>query len=283
MVTSAAHAMLNKTTREIWGRGETYVDVGKVSVVRWDDRSIEVTVAGTSSYQVSLREAGSGFTRRCDCPYASGATSGRICKHLVAVALEWDALRNMPRPSAEEVEELTIPPPEISRRQINVLFADPLHADLDLLRAYAEAGSWSRPHSRLPNAPRMKSDPGRPISVSELRRAFGVIQRWAHRSLYDPYFCTGEMMAAFCEVLRILRARSESTPPPVAAEALLVAQQFHRSLVLELIDDSDGLHTFGEAHLDDLCAAIRGRVVSVEQRVSVQERLGIFEAGRGSY
>ncbi len=283
MVTSAAYAMLNKTTSEVWSRGEAYADGGKVSVVHWDDRGIEATVTGTARYQVSLRQAANGFTRRCDCPYAGGSSGKVICKHLIAVALAWDAQRGLPRPTAQEVEQLTIPPPEISRRQINALFADPLHADLDLLRACAEAGSWSRPHSRLPHAPRMKSDPAQPISISELRRAFGTIQRWADRSSYDLYFCAGEMMAACCEVLRVFRGRIEATPAPVAAEALVVAQRFHRTLVLELIDDSDGLHTFGEAHLDDLFAAMKDRTVPPNQRAIVQERLKAFEAGRGDY
>jgi SWIM zinc finger len=283
MLQSAAHAMLEKTAIEVWRRGEAYVDGGKVSVVQWNDRGIEATVAGTSSYQVSLRQAANGFTRRCDCPYAGGSSSKVICKHLVAVALAWDARRGLPRPTAQEVEQLIIPTPEISRRQINALFADPLHADLDVLRAAVEAGSWVREHSRLPNAPRLKSDPARPISISELRRAFGTIQRWTNRSLYDLYFCAGEMMAAFCEVLRIIRARIRVTPAPVAAEALVVAQRFHRTLVLELIDDSDGLHIFGEAHLDDLFAAIKGRAVPPNQRVIVQKRLKAFVTGRGNY
>jgi uncharacterized Zn finger protein len=283
MVQSAAHAMLEKTTIEIWRRGEAYADGGKVSVVHWDDRGIEATVAGTSSYQVSLHKAPNGFTRRCDCPYAGGSSGKVICKHLVAVALAWDARRGLPRPTLQEVEQLTIPPPEISRRQINALFADPLHADLDLLRAAVEAGSWVREHNPLPNAPRMKTNPAQPISISELRRAFGTIQRWTNRSLYDLYFCAGEMMAAFCEVLRIIRARIEATPPPVAAEALVVAQRFHRTLVLELIDDSDGLHIFGEAHLDGLFAAIKNRTVPPDQRAIVQKQLKSFEAGRGDY
>ena len=280
MVKSAAHAMLNKTPSEVWRRGEAYADKGKVAVVQWDDRGIEAIVTGTAPYQVSLRHSGSGFTRRCTCPYAAGRN---ICKHLVAVALEWDARRGLPRPTAQEVEQLTIPPPQISRRQINALFADPLHADLDLLRTYVESGSWVRNHSRLPNVPRMKNDPAQPISISELRRAFGTIQRWADRSIYDPYFCAGEMMAAFCEVLRIIRTRIEATPLPVAAEALVMAQGFHRTLFLELIDDSDGLHTFGEAHLDAFFGLIKGQAVSPDQQATAHEHLKAFEAARGEY
>jgi hypothetical protein len=146
-----------------------------------------------------------------------------------------------------------------------------------------EAGSWVLEHSRLPNAPRMKNDPAQPISISELRRAFGAIRRWTSRSLYDLYFCAGEMMAAFCEVMRVIRMRVKATPPAVAAEALVLAQRFHRALVLELIDDSDGLHLFGEAHLDDLCAAIKDRAVPPDQQAIVKKRLEVFIAGRGDY
>ncbi|MBI3775302.1 MAG: SWIM zinc finger family protein [Gammaproteobacteria bacterium] len=284
MAKSAAQAMLNKTAREVWRRGGAYADSGKVSVAKWDDRGIEATVAGTAPYQVSLRHSGSGFTRRCDCPYDGGTSSGRaICKHLVAVALAWDALRGIPRPTATEVEQVTIPPPEISRRQINALFADPLHADLELLRIYAEAGKWSRPHSQLPKMPPIKVEASRPLSVKEITRVFETMRRWADRTTFDPYFCAGEMMAAFCEVLRVIRARITATPTPVAAEALIIAQRFHRTLVLELIDDSDGLHEFGEAHLDDLFAMIKDRAVPLDQRAIVRKRLAAFEAGRGDY
>ena len=281
---SAARAMLSKTVCEIWSRGEVYMDQGKVSIGRWDHRAIEATVTGTSPYEVSLRHSGSGFTRRCNCPYASGATSGRvICKHLVAVALVWDALCGIPQPRAEEVEQLTIPPPAISRRQVNALFADPLHADLESLRVYTDMGNWVRPHSRLPKMPPMKVEASHPLSVREVTRAFGAMQRWAGRTTYDPYFCAGEMMAAFCEVLRVARGRVAMTPPLVVAEALIVAQQFHRTLVMELIDDSDGLHRFGEAHLDDLFAVMNGQSIPRDQRALVQERLETFEKGRGDY
>lgn len=280
---SAAQAMLNKTAREVWSRGGAYADSGKVSVAKWDDRGIEATVTGTSSYQVLLRHSGSGFTRRCDCPYAGGSSGRVICKHLVAVALAWDALRGIPRPTATEVEQLTIPPPEISHRQINALFADPLRADLELLRIYAEAGKWSRPHSQLPKMPPIKVEASRPLSVREVTRVFETMRRWADRTTFDPYFCAGEMMAAFCAVLRVIRARIAATSVTAASEALIVAQQFHRALVLELIDDSDGLHEFGEAHLDDLLSAIKGLTVPSDQRPLVQQLSDRFEAGRHDY
>jgi len=284
MVDSAAQAILDKVPNEIWHRGETYADNGKVFIRSWDEKVIEATVTGTSSYHVSLRHAGNGFIRRCNCPYAGGASSKqRICKHLIAVALIWDDLLGFNRPTPQMVENLTIPPPKVSRQQINSLFADPLHADLELLRSYVDGGHWSRPHSSLPKAPRFDNESTCPIRISEIRQAFRTIQRWENRSLYDPYFCAGEMVAAFCEVLRIVQKRIPTTPVKTAADGLIIAQQFHRTLILELIDDSDGLHLFGEAHLENLFEAIMGQAVQGEQRDLVEKQLQIFASGRETY
>ena len=284
MLDSAAHAILNKVPTEIWHRGEAYAAKGKVFVKSWDQKGIEATVAGTLSYEVFLRHAGGGFTRQCNCPYSGGASSkGRICKHIIAVALIWDDLLGFNRPNRQMVENLTIPPPKVSRQQIKSLFADPLHADLELLRSYAEGGNWSRPHSRLPKAPRFEKRSANPVQISEIRKAFRTIQGWVDRSLYDPYFCAGEMVAAFCEVLRIVQQRIEATPVKTAAEILIVAQQFHRTLIIELIDDSDGLHLFGEAHLDYLFEAIKGKTVPVEQLNLFEKKLQVFESGREVY
>ena len=90
-------------------------------------------------------------------------------------------------------------------------------------------------------------------------------------------------MAAFCEVMRIIRMRVKATPPLAAAEALGMAQRFHRTLVLELIDDSDGLHTFGEAHLEEFFGVIKNQAVLPDHRATVQERLKAFEDAYGEY
>ena len=43
------------------------------------------------------------------------------------------------------------------------------------------------------------------------------------------------------------------------AEVLEETAEFHRRLIYELIDDSEGVHQFGEAHLQVLIEDLRSR------------------------
>jgi len=97
----------------------------------------------TKPYAVHLKFAGSGISRSCTCPY-----QGDVCKHMVATAIVWDEWRGLARPSTEDVETETIPPPPVTRAQIHAVFASPLKADLDVLHLASESRGWSRPHSR---------------------------------------------------------------------------------------------------------------------------------------
>ncbi|MFZ5801068.1 MAG: CRISPR-associated endonuclease Cas3'' [Candidatus Omnitrophota bacterium] len=250
---SACNLLLKKTASEVWFRGEQYAEAGKVAFIRSDEKYVGATVSGTQEYRVHLAFAGSGISKKCDCPYSRGSTSQHAaCKHMVAVAVLWDEARGILRPSREAVKAETIPPPAVSRAQINALYATPLNADLQLLRiAVDERGRWSRPHSRLPDKPDFMLSPRAPLDRKEIRHAFSMMRSWTRRGAYDPYFCAGEMVAAFCEVLRVAKNRLASSSALSAAQVLREAQGFNRRLMTELIDDSDGLHAFTEAHLED--------------------------------
>ena len=282
---SATALLLGKTYQEVWHRGEAYANGQHVAIDQLNDRLVEARVAGTKQYGVSLAFSGLGLRRRCSCPYADGGGSPRpVCKHMVAVAILWDEQRGLTRPSNATIATLAIAPPPVSRTEINKLFKDPLHADLDCLRMLPEArGSWSRPHSQLPHMPRLDLNPAHPLTPEQVRRAFGEIARWANRRTYDPYFCAGEMTAAFCAVLRVIRQRLAAISVLAGTTILLDAQQFHYTLVQELIDDSDGHHVFNEAHLEALYAGLRGMAPSGTEKLACEDNLRQFEIHREDY
>ncbi len=276
---SAARLLLNKTYKDVWYRGEEYTNTGKVSIVKHTEKDVEGVVHGTKRYVVDLKFAGGGIHRECTCP-----SSYEVCKHIVAVAILWDRVRNISKPVNEEVESLAIASHLITRSKINALYQDPLHADLEVLRKAAEErGSWSRPHARLPRMPRFSTDEKEPLTIQEGRRAFREIKRWAERRTYDDYFCAGEMVAALCEVLRLIKKRLPAASPLVAAETLCDAQRFQYILTMELIDDSDGLHVFNEAHLDDIYRELTKISVAEQEQGAFGQKLMEFNQHRDDY
>jgi len=270
-VKSATDLLLNKTFEVIWRRGEAYANSHKVRLLQRDAKETEAVAQGTKPYAVHLKFAGSGISRSCTCPY-----QGDVCKHMVATAIVWDEWRGLARPSTEDVETETIPPPPVTRAQIHAVFASPLKADLDVLRLASESRGWSRPHSRLPKFPKFETNTAIPVTRQEVHKALHEIKRWTNRNAYDPYFCAGEMSAAFCEVLRIMKKRLAVTSPLVAAALLREAQQFHYTLVTSLIDDSDGHWQITEAHLDDMYESLQKTPVPRHDRKSFVLKLQEF-------
>jgi uncharacterized Zn finger protein len=282
---SASRMLLKKTFTEVWRRGEEYADKGRVEIVRHDHTEVEALVRGTEQYVVNLKFSGGGISKRCNCPYAGGSSAQHAaCKHMVAVAILWDEMHGIQRPSRGEIESSTVPPPTVSRAQINALYDDPLNADLNLLRVVVdERGSWSRPHSRLPAMPDFNPDEKAPLTLQEIKKAFQEIAGWARRRTYDRYFCAGEMISAFCDVLRITKRRISVTPPLIGAEILREAQKFHYKLIQELIDDSDGLHVFNEAHLEDIYKELKKIKPSGEERNAFENKIQEFDEHREDY
>jgi len=89
------------------------------------------------------------------------------------------------------------------------------------------------------------------------------------------------MIAAFCELLSVVRNRIVSSPSLVSAEVPLSAQEFHRVLVTQLIDDSQGLHKISEAYLNDIFYCLRKE--QHPDRDELQRLLDRFEELRGVY
>lgn len=252
---SYARALLYRVTQETWRRGEQYAQQERVGSLEPIPKGFRAVVRGTQAYTAELAWRGTGLSKKCTCPASGGRNP---CKHLIALAIIADQSLGIPPPDAEEVESEAVPPPLISRADIEAMYRDPLNVNLTTLRlAASESGSWSRPHSRLPDAPKM-ADSG-PLSVGEIKQALKEIERWSRHRNFDPYFCAGEMMAGFCHLLRVVEQRAHETLPEVMTEVLEKAAEFHRRLVFELIDDSEGVHQFGEAHLQALIGDLRGR------------------------
>ncbi|MDA2921886.1 SWIM zinc finger family protein [Patescibacteria group bacterium AH-259-L07] len=156
IVKSAADMLLNKTYEEVWHRGEGYADEGRVIMVRVNDQKVEALVEGTNGYVVSLRFVANGIRRHCSCPYPKD-----ICKHMVAVAILWDEMRGMKRPSDREIESFTIAPASVSGQSIDALFNNPLRADLDAIRVLVEYTAFpsrrKQTHAKLPKHPKREA------------------------------------------------------------------------------------------------------------------------------
>lgn len=281
---SAARVLLPKTYEGIWRRGEEYLARSKVLILQHDDRGVRAIAQGTDQYEVVLRFVGEGLSRRCTCPYFEGRSAQHPpCKHIIGVALAWDKERGIAPPSKDEILEGTIPPPLVSKSDIAALYRDPLRADLEILRMAIEAGLHVKPHARLPSIPHIASKESEALSTSEVKRALAEIERWAARENYESYYCAGEMMAAFCELIRLARKRLLVTPLATMVDNLLLFQKWNKKLVLELIDDSDGLHDFSEAHLEDLYQTIVSRASFVGDEATFRNKLEEYVIERGQY
>lgn len=254
---------------EIYQRGLTYFNHKLIKGNSIGTAGYRAKVKGTRQYDVDLGFKRTGAPRYvCSCPYF--AQHKFICKHIIAAALAWDASRNVPNPTFEEVESLCIPPPDITYADIKKAYDDPLHADLNILRLAADnVGSWSRPHVRLPDKPRPCEKPLQ--NIEELTQAKNRIIEWSNRRGFDMYFCAGEMEAGFCEILRWISKSFTNIPLVDKLELIKIAVELHHE-ILECIDDSDGLHEFGEAHLFFLCDLLEDNMnISSEEKATLKK------------
>jgi hypothetical protein len=276
---------MKKVGREIWRRGEQYALASRVEITSHDDKQILAVVRGTDRYKVSIKFAPNGISQNCDCPYYSG--QGYVCKHIVAVAIVWDGKRGISPPADEMVEMATVPPPKLSRRDISELFRRPLDVDLEQVRMLADVtalGGRGRPHSELPQRPKkLITGADVPLTAGEIRACLTEIRSWSRRKSFDPYFCAGEMVAALCELLRLVVIRLPVSNKAEAVQILMNLQKFNREMVTEMIDDSQGNRVFSEAHLDDLHDSLKGIDRDDPDYELVHRQLKVYEKNRGEY
>lgn len=281
---AASELLLPKTYEDVWYRGEAYVERGLVKIAKKDKKEVRALVSGNSEYVVSLSYSGGGLVRKCTCPYVAGGARSPACKHMVAVAIVWDEERHLGRPSREEIETKTITPPLVSRFDIERALQEPLRANLEVLRLAASENTAGRtPHARLPLSPVFITDKTTALDQGEVKKAVRSILRWARVPGYDAYLCSGEMIAAFCELLRSIRMRVSATPALGAADILRDLQKAHYAITLEEIDNSDGFHAVTEAHLDDIRDAIKKSKTSKEDAPFLEQKLWNYEVNKDKY
>jgi hypothetical protein len=273
---SACERLLKRATQKVWHRGEAYADEVRIQVVEMDAKAIKAIAKGTDEYKVGLRMATKNVQTACNCPFHGPG----VCKHVVATAIIWDEKRGIKRPGERDLMKSCMPEPDTSGRvKLRQMDKNPLDADLnDLRQFYKLAGLWSRPHAKLPDMPNIDINPKEPLTMREVEKALKQIVKWSSRSAYDYYFCAGEMIAAFCEVIKVVKSRIAVSDIGLVVDILLFAQQFHNKDFLQAIDDSEGMRSFSEAYLDDLSKAIQAAKVG-----DLKAKLDEFERNKGNY
>ena len=264
MAFSFVRIILSDTEIEIYNRGLSYFNQEKVDGKAIGTAGYKAVVNGTDQYHVDLGFKRIGGPRyNCSCPYYE--RNKYVCKHIIAAALFWDNSRNVPVPTKEDIALLCIPPPDVTYGDIKKAYEEPLDADLNILRLAADnVCTWSRPHAQLPQKPIISEN--KFVTSKDLLFARKKLLSWSNRRQYDMYFCAGEMEAGFCEILRLLKQTILSFSIKDQLEALKVVVELHHE-ILERIDDSDGLHIFGEAHLGDL-----SNIVATNKNLTVQDK-----------
>lgn len=272
---SAAYKLLRRATQKVWRRGIEIQD--QVTIIDIKAKTFAAIVKGTQDYAVKLVMKRTNVDTSCTCPFRGPG----ICKHIVAAALVWDREdKGVSPPEEIDIKHDCMPEPDNSGRvKLRQMDKNPLDADLnDLRQFYKLAGLWSRPHAKLPDIPTMDINPQEPLTMKEVEMALKQIVKWSSRSAYDHYFCCGEMIAAFCEVIKVIKSRLPATDVSISVDILLYVQQFHNKEFLQSVDDSEGQRFISEAYLDDLYLAI-----TASQPGALKDKLDEFEKNKGNY
>lgn len=247
--------ILDNTELAIYWRGLEYANKKKVKLISVANNGCQAVASGSQNYDITL-----GFSRvgspkySCSCPYFIEHKKV-VCKHIIGVSLTWDRSRNIPDPDKETIDNLAIPEPDFTSKDANAAFQNPLNVNLDILRA--DPVGWMRPHARLPIKPKVCN--GDMLTAEMIKQGISEIRSWARKYNYDTYFCAGEMMAGFCELMRFIKQKFDTLNIEDKIKTLKILADFHHELILEKIDDSDGLHDFSEAHLFDLINEFIGK------------------------
>jgi len=266
MAFSYARIILDNTEIKIYYRGFELASANKIEIQEIGNNFCRALAKGTDSYEVSL-----GFSRvgspkySCTCPYFTQNKS--LCKHIIGTALVWDRSRGVPDPDEDTIKTLTIPEPDFTSKDINAAYKNPLNANLDVLRV--DPTGWMRSHARLPEKPSICNLSN--CNVKSVKNGISELKSWTRKYNYDLYFCAGEMMAGFCELIRWVKIHSLKLSSDDLLLAIKFMADFHHELILERIDDSDGLHIYSEAHLYDLInSLVRNTQLSPQQTQEIK-------------
>jgi hypothetical protein len=124
----------------------------------------------------------------------------------------------------------------------------------------AEYASWRpQPHARLPNAPKINSDFRKALKISEVKKAVVEMEKWTKRSLYDPYFCAGEMSAAFCELLDVIKKRMDKSEPGEVILIIAFCVDWFYKRFSKLIDGIEGVWIFPPVRIGNIVSILKKR------------------------
>jgi len=248
---SFVRIILDSTEKAVYERGFKYANQEKIKIIEQGNNYCKANVFGQETYQVELGFKRTGSPKfSCTCKYFELNKS--TCKHIIAAALVWDRSRKVPDPEMETVEQSCIPEPDFTSKDINQAYRDPINANLDILRA--DPTGWMRPHANLPKAPNICQD--KLTNVGQVKTGISELRSWTRKYKYDTYFCAGEMMAGFCELIRWVTTSIDNFGLNDKLIIATLLSSFHHELILERIDDSDGIHIFSEAQLENLLKII---------------------------
>jgi len=260
MAFSFTRLILENTETPVYQRGLEIANKKIVVVKNIDNNSIEVTIKGTSTYDIKLGFKRTGSPKTiCSCPYF--LLQKQPCKHIIASSIYWDRSRNVPDPDKETLNLLLIPEPDFTSKDVNQAYRDPLNADLEILRA--DSVGWSRSHANLPQKPAVCH--GKNYTHAAIKNGISELKSWTGKYKYDHYFCAGEMIAGLCELIRWAILHLTRFPRDEVVEVAKILVDAHHA-ILGKIDDSDGLHEFTEVHLYDLIGKIVKAIPDTKQR-----------------
>ncbi|KMP10457.1 hypothetical protein UZ36_07570 [Candidatus Nitromaritima sp. SCGC AAA799-C22] len=202
---SISTLLLSDVAEAVWNRGQEYAHKKKVTDLVETSDDINAVVLGTKNYEVHLYVHRGQIEYNCTCPHFK---RGSTCKHIVAVAIVRDQDNDFDLPSNEEIKNEAMVD---AKTAIKKMYENPIDINLDHLREASDWRKWTRPHAKLPKAPAMKKNINLPLTLKEVEAIFSRIEKWTQRRNYDMYFCPGEVVAGFCEVLDVIRSRSSVT------------------------------------------------------------------------
>jgi len=208
-------------------RGLTYLEEGRVGVLRASAGRVGATVQGSEDYLVELRADGGKLRFSCSCPIGR---EGAFCKHCVAVALAWQREHDDPVPTLDDARTHleTLPQGELVELLIDHAHDDEALARKLLLRAATPTSAAA--------------------DVASLRAL--IEQAFAHRE-FVPYREVWGYVRGIEEATDVLEAQLEEGDGgdvvDLAEHALKLAEG-----ALDHVDDSSGQMGDAIARLEEL-------------------------------
>ncbi|OGY55127.1 MAG: hypothetical protein A3C82_01710 [Candidatus Wildermuthbacteria bacterium RIFCSPHIGHO2_02_FULL_47_12] len=261
--------ILANTAEDIFWRGVEYAKQGKVQNVAKEQKRLSAIVRGSSPYEVEFRQGSKYLKGYCTCPYALNED---YCKHVVALAVYWDIQNKRAVPDSTEVSGSCVTIKYGFGKQVEDLYKDPLHADLQFLAEASNAGSWVRPHAKIVlRSPIIAGS--RPLSLQELHAGLQKIAHIENHAKYDPYFCAGEVSSLLCLAYDAAIQRMERNSKEEYLALVAECIEFYYNTYLDLIDGSDGVWQIPFSRIQMMFGELEHRGAAKEELENLRQRL----------